>query len=291
MPNIETIPQDVYKLFQQDEHHDCNEDNLQAFGENIKQLVRERLATRPDSDPLRFSALGKPDRQLWYAANAPDKAEPMLPKQYLKFLYGDVIEQLMLFLIKEAGHTVEMEQAEIEVDGVKGHIDAVIDGVVVDVKSASPFAFQKFKKGTLFEDDAFGYIGQISGYSNVLTPDTGGAFVAFDKVAGDICTLAVPAEVADDFKPVPRIAHLKEVIASPDKPPRCYPDVEDGKSGNRKLGVNCSYCAFKWDCYPDLRGFIYANGPKYLTHVARLPDVPEMGIGPASIDDEEIKPF
>lgn len=290
MATIETIPQDVYALFDQDTHHDCNEEFLTAFGENIKQLVRERLATRPSSDALRFSSLGKPDRQIWYQANAPDLAERMLPKTYLKFLYGDVIEQLMLYLIKEAGHDVQDEQMEIEVDGIKGHIDAVIDGVTTDIKSASPFSFQKFKSGKLFEDDAFGYIGQVSGYSEVVTPDTGGAFVAFDKVHGDIHVLRVPTSVTREFKPQERISHLKTVIASPDKPERCYVDVEDGKSGNRKLGTNCSYCAFRNDCWPGLRTFLYGAGPRFLTTVVRLPDVPELGVT-ANLTDTEITPF
>ena len=56
----------------------------------------------------------------------------------------------------------------------------------------------------------------------------------------------------------------------------------DGSSGNRKLDVGCSYCAYKVDCWKDsnngtgLRKFIYANGPRYLTQVAKKPDVPEV---------------
>lgn len=245
---------------------------------------------------LRFSALGKPDRQIWYAANEPDKAEPLLPKTYLKFLYGDVIEQLMVLLVKEAGHEVTDEQLEIEVDGVKGHIDCKIDGVVVDVKSASPFAFQKFKSGGLFDDDAFGYVGQISGYSNVLTPGKSPAFLAFDKVHGDVCVLSVPTGLTAMHSPTERITHLKEVIANSEKPDRCYPEVDDGKSGNKKLGTNCSYCDFKKDCWGDkndgkgLRTFLYSNGPRFLTEVVRTPDVPELGVT-ASPDDETIVPF
>ena len=282
MPKINTIPEDIYALFDPSSHHEVSEENLDSFCNGLKDLIRTRLAKQDrDGATLRFSSLGRPDRQLWYMENTKKEDKEVLEgKTLLKFLYGDVIEQLMLLLVKESGHEVRDEQLEIEVDGVKGHIDAIIDGVTVDVKSASPQSFTKFERGTLFENDSFGYIGQISGYASVLTPETGGAFLAFDKVHGDICVLPVGTSITNGFGVRDRVAHLKEVIASPEKPPRCYSDVEDGKSGNRKLSVQCSYCAFKNakddPCWPGLRTFLYSSGPRHLTHVAKLPDVPEV---------------
>lgn len=284
MKQLKDAPDDIYRLFDADNPHVPTEENLEAFAENCKQLIKTRLGPpRENADPLRFSVLGKPDRQVWYAANTPeDQKEKLAGKQQLKFLYGDIIEQLVLLLVKEAGHTVEMEQAELEVDGVFGHIDAVIDGVTVDVKSASPMAYQKFERGTLFEDDAFGYIGQISSYASIVTPETGGAFLAFDKVGGDICVLNVGPSITNGFHVANRIRHLRTVVDSSTKPPRCYSDKEDGKSGNRQLGLNCSYCSFKKDCWSDanqgrgLRTFLYSGKPRFLTNVARTPDVIEV---------------
>lgn len=280
--SLSTVPEDVYALFDAENDHIVNEDNLNAFTENCKELIRRRLkAPEKNSPVLRFSALGKPDRQIWYAANSKDKST-LSGKTQLKFMYGDLIEQMLLLLVKESGHKVEMEQAEIEVDQILGHIDAVIDGVTVDVKSASPMAYQKFERGTLFEDDAFGYIGQISSYASIVTPETGGAFLAFDKVGGDICVLSVGPSITNGFHVDERIHHLRDVIASESKPPRCYRDEEDGKSGNRKLGLNCSYCSFKTDCWSDanqgrgLRTFLYSGKPRFLTNVVRTPDVIEV---------------
>jgi len=280
---INTLVEDIYTLFDPNVTHTPNEDNLNEVAETIKGILRTRLAERePIGSPLRFSSLGKPDRQIWYMAH-PEEGEPpeeLTAKTYFKFLYGDLIETLLLFLAKESGHTVERMQEEIEVDGVKGHIDAIIDGVVVDVKSASPFGYQKFKTGDIFQDDPFGYVHQLAGYADVLTPGEPAAWIPFDKVGGDITVTTLPTSIIKDNLPAPRIEQLKKVV-EPDAeiPPRCYEPVPDGKSGNLKLPTPCAYCAFKHRCHTGLRTFLYSTGPRYLTKVVKVPDVRELIVG------------
>lgn len=274
---LDTLVDDIYALFDPNVSHEPDEQHLNEVAEQFKNLLRVRLKERePVDNPLRFSSIGKKDRQVWYMANSKIGPEDINAKTYFKFLYGDVIELLVLFLAKEAGHSVERQQEEIEVDGVKGHIDAIIDGVVVDVKSASPFGFKKFKDNNVLEDDPFGYVNQLAGYSAVLNPGRAAAWVAFDKVSGELCVTPLSSSVISGHEPEKRISELKEIIARPEPPARCYPDVEDGKSGNRRLGTGCSYCSYKHECWPGLRTFIYSNGPRYLTRVAREPDVYEV---------------
>lgn len=265
-------------MFDPDVHHAPNEENLDAFAENLKDLFRVRLGKyAPPENPLRFSALGKPNRQVWYDAHpVPGTKEALVPKTYIKFLYGDIIEQMLLFLAKEAGHSVEQEQAEVEVDDVKGHIDAIIDGVVVDVKSASPYGYKKFENRTVTEDDPFGYVAQLSGYSSVLLPGQAAAWLALDKVSGDMCISPLSHTVIQYHKPAERISELKDVIALETPPALCYEPVPDGKSGNLKLGTSCSYCSHKFRCHPGLRTFLYSTGPRFLTQVCKTPDVPEI---------------
>lgn len=276
MSSLDTLIDDIYHLFDPDHGHEVNEANLDYFCESLKQTIRTRLAKREDKEfYLRFSNLGKQDRQVWYTAKG-HEAETMTAKTYFKFLYGDVIEALLLFLAKEAGHEVTDEQKEVDCLGVKGHIDAKIDGVVTDVKSASPFGFKKFKDHSLLSNDPFGYIQQLSGYVNVEDEGNAGAFFACDKVSGDLAILQLSPSIIQYYKPEERIEHLREVIKKDTPPPRCFPDVEDGKSGNRKLGTECSYCAYKNDCWPRLRTFLYSTGPRFLTKVVREPDVTEV---------------
>ncbi|MGB0776382.1 MAG: sulfatase-like hydrolase/transferase, partial [Akkermansiaceae bacterium] len=68
-----------------------------------------RFRNEERGSPLRFSNLGKPDRQLWYENSEDFQREPLAGKTLFKFLYGDVIEEIdhhtgrILNKIKELG--------------------------------------------------------------------------------------------------------------------------------------------------------------------------------------------
>jgi len=226
-----------------------------------------------------MSNIGKGGRQLWYDKRYGNEEKLPAPT-LIKFMFGDVIEQLVLFLADLAGHRVEARQAEVHLKGIKGHIDADIDGVTVDVKSASTHAFRKFADGSLQHDDPFGYIEQIAGYAKAR--DTDGAFLAVDKQNGHLAYLPYTKAELSVFDVESRIDYIKEVVDQPEPPERCYPDEEEGKSGNRALGVGCSYCNHKTRCWADangglgLRTFLYSSGPKFLTKVVREPQVKEV---------------
>jgi hypothetical protein len=279
-----TLPEDIYSVLDSANDHEVSEENVEWAGEVFKQLLRTRLQKRQETsgeDVLRFSALGKKDRQLWYEANMPETAEKLPGKQQFKFLYGDVLEVLMLFLAKEAGHEVTHEQYEVECDGVKGHTDCVIDGVPVDCKSASPYSFNKFRDGTFTFDDPFGYIPQLSGYAHALGNTERAGFLVCDKVHGDIAFAEITELDILANPPAPRIEALRGVLMADQPPARCYEDQPEGKSGNRKLGIGCSYCKFKDECWSDansgqgLRRFFYSRGPVWLTTVKKEPRVAE----------------
>lgn len=254
---------------------------LEKFGPELGKILTTRLQSKSEErvPTLRMSNIGRPLRQLWYEINN-YKTEELDGKTHLKFLYGDLIEAIVLTLAEAAGHKVERLQEEIEVDGIKGHIDAVIDGVLVDVKSCSPYSYNKFQDGTLLSNDPFGYVGQLSGYAHSLKLDAG--FIAVNKVLGDICILKLPKEVIDGYDIRSRIATVREAVGSKDVPERCYKDEPDGQSGNRKLALGCSYCGYRFGCWSDandgqgLRSFAYSTGVRYLTNVSKTPNVFEI---------------
>lgn len=274
--NISTLEEDIFKLLGGKSLF--NLDIIDRFGDNVKQTLISRLNKEEREVCLRMSNLGRPLRQLWYELKNYPKEEPD-GKTLLKFAYGDLVEALVLALAEVAGHKVERLQEEVELDGVKGHIDAVIDGVLVDVKSCSPYSYNKFKTGQIFTDDPFGYIAQLSGYASVLGLPAG--WIPVNKVLGDISFVPLPEEKVKEYDVESRIRTVKGVISSSVPPDRCFSPEPDGKSGNLKLGITCSYCGYKDECWSDanngagLKTYIYSTGPKYLVQVMKEPRVGE----------------
>lgn len=251
-------------------------DTVKIFAENLAAKLANRLSAERSQPTLRMSNLGtKCDRKLWYSINAQELAEPLPASTRFKFLFGDVIEELVFFLARAAGHKVEREQEEVKLDGVVGHIDGFIDDELVDAKSASTYGFKKFKEHGLVSDDPFGYIDQLGGYG-AATGQTRGHFLAVDKTLGSIC-LDTHQLAQKDYNQL--IAEKRKLLSSATTPKKAYSDEADGKSGNRKLGIACSYCPFKRDCWPGMRTFKYSRGPVFLTQVVREPDVPELKYG------------
>ena len=283
--SIDTLIEDVYSVFTDGYNPtDENEKVIDTFGENLKELLRSRLVPRESGGPtLRLSALGKPARQLWYTDKGYDK-EALTGDKLLKFLYGDIIEEILLTVAKLSGHSVTSEQKKVKVAGITGHMDAVIDGHVVDVKSASPFAFKKFEKATLAVDDPFGYMQQISAYSEAVPENKGVAFWAMNKVNGDLTLYQPSAAMLPDTQE--RVDELKVALASDTPPERCYEPETDHKTGNEKLGIGCVFCDFKKVCWADanegegLKGYKYAAMPfpLYLTKIVKQPRVDEIEI-------------
>lgn len=277
MKKIETLIEDIHKVFS--EPHEFDEGRVEAFGKRLASAIASKINPTQGSSALRMSNLGtKCGRELWYKVNTPGDGEKLSVETRIKFLFGHILEEMLLFLAEEAGHTVTGLQDTVELEGVVGHRDAIIDGVLVDAKSASSMAFKKFKKGLTYEEDAFGYITQLNSYLEASQDDPllldkdRAAFLVIDKQFGHIC-LDIHEKSKLDHRKV--AAMKKGIVNNPSLPHRGYTDEEDGKSGNRKLGTACSYCAFKKKCWPSVRTFIYSSGPRYLTRIERLPDVPE----------------
>ena len=277
--NNSTLVSDIYALVQNGK--EVSEADAKEFGNDLASLIADRLRAAKEGGrkfTLRMSNIGKGARQLWYDKHY-GRDEKFEGPTLIKFIIGDITEMLLLFLADQSGHPVTHRQAEVALRGIKGHIDAEIGDVTVDVKSASPHGFKKFANGTLVENDSFGYVEQIAGYSKAR--DTPGAFLAMDKVSGHLAYLEFAKEELGVFKVEDRIEYLKSAMESPVEPERCYEDEPMGTSGNRKLGVNCSYCDHKARCWADangglgLRTFIYSNGPVFLTEVKSEPKVYE----------------
>ena len=284
---IHTLVDDIYRLMETKEAEESVdvEAEIELFGENMKSLMRTEFGRKRTTDrrTLRLSNIGRDDRVLWNVVNGTEKEE-IKPATYIKFMYGHLIEEMLLFMTRMAGHEVSDEQRVCEVEGIKGHMDCKIDGLVVDVKSASSFGFKKFKDGTLAMDDAFGYVDQIKAYAHACG-ETEFGWLAMDKANGHLAVLKY--DLKDTQAPIhehikgdirERIKHVKEMVKGDEPTELCTETVPDGKSGNKKLGIKCSYCQYKKHCYPELRAFAYSYGPKFLSEVVNEPRVQEINL-------------
>jgi len=274
MKTIHTLVKDIYQIVGTKDGT-LGPDIIREFSGEVSSRLTEQFAERKEKARLRLSQMGpKCPRALWYSIHRPESAEKFPPWAIIKFSYGHILEALAIALAKAAGHEVTGEQDELDVDGIKGHRDCVIDGCIVDVKSCTSLQFKKFETGSIAQDDSFGYLDQLDGYlvgsaaDNLVRVKDRAYLLAIDKTLGHMC-LYEHALREDSIRE--RIKHYREIIAR-DSPPDCTCRTEDeGESGNVRLAFPATYNNFKYECFPHLRTFLYARGPVYLTKVVKRP--------------------
>lgn len=271
MKSIRTLIPDILEVIKRDDGWFSDQLAAELSSGIQFQFNREEN----DKKGLSISRLGTQcPKHLWHSVHTPELAQPLRPQTKLMFKYGHVVEQLAISLIKAAGHTVTCEQEEVHANGVVGHLDCVVDGCILDVKSSSTRGMDKFRNGKIAQDDEFGYLCQLDGYlhacmdhPSVLVKDRAYLLV-IDKQLGNM--ILYEHKFRNNYIRN-RISYYREVVAR-DVPPPCECRVEpDGESGNVKLGTRASYSPFKYVCFPKLRTFIYSKGPQYFTNVGRTP--------------------
>lgn len=273
MTDIKTLIPDIYSLVsKKDGWFDADLARRVSDGISVRLMHHWGKEGRPT---LRLSQMGpRCPRQLWYSIHHPELREPLPPWAQIKYAFGHVLEALFVEYARAAGHEVTGEQDELILDGIVGHRDGVVDGCVVDFKSCSTMAFQKIKRHGLEQDDSFGYLDQLDGYVVASADDPlvrvkdKGYIFAIDKTLGHCC-LHEHRIREDSIRS--RIRENKRIVSLSD-PPECNcPTKSEGKSGNVILDTKASYSAFKYCCFPNLRTFIFSDGPKYFSKVNKVP--------------------
>jgi hypothetical protein len=282
LKTINTLVTDIYQLLES-EHAWISADFGKRFTRSVSDALQGDAAVgqpiQARKGSLRLSKMGDQcPRALWYSVHHPELAAPLPAWAIFKYTYGHVIEALALELARASGHRVEGEQDELVLDGITGHRDAVVDGFTVDVKSCTSFTLAKLK-GDFTSSDGFGYLDQLDGYVVASANDPlvinkeVGCILGVDKTLGHM--ILYEHRIRED-RIRKRIKYYKS-IADLAEAPSCNCETRSiGASGNTELGTKASYSAYKFECFPGLRTFLYANGPTYLSKVVRKPDVPEI---------------
>lgn len=284
MKTIDTLVEDIQSVIYG--QGGWNKSIAEAMGKSIADTANKRFSKPQEPRGyLSLSSIGTPcKRKLWYKINKPGFGEPLDSNMLLRFFYGDMIEELILAMVDASGHTLAGSQDRLTVHGIRGHRDAVIDGMTIDVKSASPFAFKKFKEGNLRDNDPFGYISQLSSYvyaakdDPLVTDKNRGAFLAIDKVNGEICLDVYDFTEELKTKEQEMLA-AKELVSGDIPNERISPVPASKSSPNTKLDKSCQFCEYKKACWPNLKMYQYSYGIEYLVHVEKPPKVPEVTDG------------
>ena len=235
---------------------------VEEFGEACKSALRKQFSEerRKEFKP-RMSNIGRPLCQLQMEAkNVKGEGQPYNVK--MRNTFGDLIEALAVFVLKSAGVDIEDEQKNVKYkfngSSIEGRLDVKIDKKVWDIKSASPYSFEKkFGAAGGFEEvvkeDAFGYVSQGYLYSEGEKVPFGG-WIVVNKSTGEWVVCETPL-VDDHYKTEALSTAQKNFKALKDNVPfkKCYSEIEETfrtkKTGNKTLGIVCGFCPYKVPCW------------------------------------------
>ena len=235
---------------------------VNEFGEACKQAFKKQFTdTRENKFRIRMSSIGRPLCQLQMEKFGAE-AEPMPYNAKMRNLFGDLIEASAVAIMKAAGIRIEDLQKEVKLklgkQTIKGTYDVKIQNKIWDIKSASPYSFDhKFGEDggfdAILKQDTFGYVSQGYLYSNAEKTDFGG-WIAINKSTGEWSIAETPLSDSKYSKDAIELAQ-KNIEALESNAPfkRLFKDEEEffnkKATGNRTLGLECRFCAYKKPCW------------------------------------------
>lgn len=234
---------------------------LEKFSTETREALLKQFSDRDNNFTLRMSNIGKPLCMLQM-----EKQHGSDGIQVIRALLGDLVEDVALFLIHASGLKVvaELLPVELEIAGtkIKGTLDIVLningEDQVFDIKSCSDYAFKKYTNAS-FEDfvanDTFGYVTQLFGYSKAVNKQPAG-WIFVNKSSGEIKVLVVPSNWQEyQQKALKDIEDkIKNIDSSFKRSFEDFPEFFKRKAtGNRVLGIACSFCDHKFKCWDNLK--------------------------------------
>ena len=235
---------------------------VNEFAEACKQAFKKQFTDiRENKFRIRMSSIGRPLCQLQMEKSGAE-AEPMPYNAKMRNLFGDLIEASAVAIMKAAGIRIEDLQKEVKLklgkQTIKGTYDVKIQNKIWDIKSASPYSFEhKFGEDGGFDavlkQDTFGYVTQGYLYSKAEKTDFGG-WIAVNKSTGEWSIAETPLSDSKYSKDAIELAQKNmEALESNAPFKRLFKDEEEffnkKATGNRTLGLECRFCAYKKPCW------------------------------------------
>ena len=245
---------------------DMDESTIAAVAEDVKEALRKQFASeRRKDETFRVSPsnAGKPLCQLQMEKSGADAVGTDY-NFLMRMVLGDIVEAVLKGVIKEAGlkgYTgTERVTAEVG-DGqtISGELDLCFDDQPDDIKSTSDWAFRnKFTSWSMMkESDSFGYVQQLHIYARGKKQLPGGIW-AVNIATGQINRIECDDTPEEHDRVISNVAETIRVLGDSSVPfERCFTDEAETfyktETGNRKLGKECSWCRFRFSCWPGLQ--------------------------------------
>ena len=259
---------------------------IEKFKEECEQAVRKQFTDKRETDfRIRMSNVGKPLCQLQMDKKYSGDNKIVSYENYnfkLRNLFGDIIEAVAVMLLRTVKAKIQGVQGKVKLNteffDIKGTYDIIIDDKVYDIKSASPFAFEKkfgesgggFHK--IAEDDVFGYLSQGYLYSEATGKPFGG-WIVVNKSTGEMLVSQPPEDDSEYRKKALEKVHNNVKALMEDAPFKKEYELQEEsfyqkKTGNKVLGNVCSFCQYKHKCWGDNIEYLpqqqsKARSPKY----------------------------
>jgi len=245
--------------------------SLSEFTDDCNHSAKRQLTERRGEYRIRMSGLGRPLCQQ--VLDKQGIKESMQYNTLFRFMFGDMVESLLMLVMREAGVDIvdSQRQVELELGGqtIKGTLDVIIRdelGVekVWDIKSASDWAYKNKFTGfggydSIKDDDPFGYVMQGYLYSAATSMPFGG-WIVVNKSSGEVAVVEAPEWQDDDREAyladaVDRVKFLTNPSVKPFKP---FPDEyetyrrkgETLRTENKVLSKECNLCGYRNHCWP-----------------------------------------
>lgn len=243
---------------------DVSEEVLDQFAADCREALRRQLREDKKDFTLRISNIGRPRRQLQLEkAGAP--AEHPSYDFRMKMIIGDLVECASVALLKASGVPVQAEQEQVTLNiadqQISGTYDVKIYNGIWDIKSASPYQFgSKFQEPNGYEniksDDPFGYLGQLHGYAEADNSKLGG-WIVVNKSSGEWSVVEASNDKNDHQEVMQKLRSNVVAVVNDHEIPACTGEEEEyfqkKPTGNRILSSACSFCPYKWYCWPNLQ--------------------------------------
>lgn len=241
---------------------------LAEYEAAVSQSIKRQFTLSSPSRDYRVSSLGKP--AICQALTKLGYGTEYQTANKLRYTYhtGDVFEAYLLTLAKKAGLRTYNEQREVNFNGILGHIDAELDDFVLEVKTMSPYYYDKF---VVNPNDDRGYITQLSVYSDCL--DKPGVWLCVNKATSEVTLVPLTEEVKAPYlkRAKALVPLLKGVKSIDDALAFTVPKPVDELRYRKPTGRLVLPENIKWS---ELRSCLYdlVDGEKYKQYVVGIPD-------------------